>query len=103
MIERDFTSVLGGVTRDPLTGDVIGAKASQLVLIGKMNTTAAMAEGIKIDNALGEWVNKNWSFSLVIFTGHFHWSFSLVFIFNSVTRLGDLLDIGQLFKAFGNN
>ena len=22
---------------------------------------------------------------------------------NSVTRLGDLLDFGQLFKAFGNN
>ena len=25
------------------------------------------------------------------------------FVPNSVTRLGDLLDFGQLFKAFGNN
>ena len=24
-------------------------------------------------------------------------------VIGSVTRLGDLLDIGQLFKAFGNN
>ena len=26
-----------------------------------------------------------------------------VFLMSSVTRLGDLLDFGQLFKAFGNN
>ena len=26
-----------------------------------------------------------------------------IFILNSVTRLGDILDFGQFFKAFGNN
>ena len=29
-----------------------------------------------------------------------YWAASLIF---SVTRLGDLLDFGQVFKAFGNN
>ena len=29
--------------------------------------------------------------------------FELLLIANSVTRLGDLLDVGQLFKAYGNN
>ena len=27
----------------------------------------------------------------------------MISLINSVTRLGDLLDFGQLFKAFGNN
>ena len=26
-----------------------------------------------------------------------------LYVISSVTRLGDLLDFGQLFKAFGNN
>ena len=48
--------MLGGVTRDAATGEITGAKAAQLLLIGKMNTTAARLEGINFDNALGEWV-----------------------------------------------
>ena len=35
---------------------ITGAKAAQLLLIGKMNTTAARLEGLNFDNALGEWV-----------------------------------------------
>ena len=49
-------SRLGGDPRDAATGEITGAKAAQLLLIGKMNTTAARLEGINFDNALGEWV-----------------------------------------------
>ena len=33
----------------------------------------------------------------------FHESGETICTANNVTRLGDLLDFGQLFKAFGNN
>ena len=56
MIERDFVSLLGGVERDATTGLIVAAKATQMQLIGQMNGTAAVIEGINIDNALGEWV-----------------------------------------------
>ena len=56
MIERDFVSLLGGVERDATSGLIVAAKATQMQLIGQMNGTAAVIEGINIDNALGEWV-----------------------------------------------
>jgi hypothetical protein len=56
MIERDFISLLGGVERDAASGLIVSAKATQMQLIGQMNGTAAVIEGINIDNALGEWV-----------------------------------------------
>ena len=50
--------MLGGVQRDPATGRVVSAKATQFQLVGKMNGTAAKLEGVDIDNALGEWVSQ---------------------------------------------
>ena len=35
--------------------------------------------------------------------GFFYYYRSSISADNSVTRLGDLLDFGQLFQAFGNN
>ena len=57
MIEKDFVRLLGGVGHDP-AGRIVSAKAASLEFIGKMNGTAAKLEGISIDNALGEYVNK---------------------------------------------
>ena len=42
---------------------------------------------------------KNTDFLLTYLKGHLHAKLKV----GSVTRFGDLLDFGQLFKAFGNN
>ena len=34
---------------------------------------------------------------------HYCWSIDWIIPTSSVTRLGNLLDFGQVFKAFGNN
>ena len=49
--------MLGGVERDAISGLIVAAKATQMQLVGRMNGTAAILEGINIDNALGEWVS----------------------------------------------
>ena len=41
---------------------------------------------------------RNWHFRT-----HLSFFFHLFLASNSVTRLGDLSDFGQVFKAFGNN
>lgn len=58
LVERNFHELLGGVERDD-SGKIVSAKAAFFNFIGKMNGTAAKFEGISIDNALGEYVNKH--------------------------------------------
>ena len=62
-------------------------------------------KGIVFQNGLNESLNIWATFVGKIVTKIFPNSANLVKLkpSNSVTRLGDLLDFGQLFKAFGNN
>ena len=46
MIERNFTSMLSGITRDD-NGRIIGAKAAVINWLGKMNTTSALSNPVK--------------------------------------------------------
>ena len=46
LIERNFTSLLSGITRDE-NGRIIGAKAAVINWLGKMNTTSALSNPVK--------------------------------------------------------
>ena len=56
MVERDFTSMLGGIKRDE-TGRIVEAKATIMRWMGRMNATAALLEGGKDDAGTGELVD----------------------------------------------
>lgn len=58
MIERDFHSLLGGVEYNA-SHHIVKAQATLFQMIGSMNGTMARMQGVKIDNALGEWVEES--------------------------------------------
>ena len=41
LIEKNFTAMLSGITYDNATGRIIGARATRMNWLGKMNTTSA--------------------------------------------------------------
>ena len=41
LIEKNFTAMLSGITYDNSTGRIIGARATRMNWLGKMNTTSA--------------------------------------------------------------
>ena len=56
MVERDFTSMLGGIERDA-DGLIVTAKATIMKWMGIMNTTRALLEGGKNDAGTAEIVD----------------------------------------------
>jgi len=56
MIERDFESMLSGVTRDE-NGKIVSATATVMRWMGQMNSTRALLEGGKNDAGTGEIVD----------------------------------------------
>eukprot|EP00092_Neocalanus_flemingeri_P008175 GFUD01008815.1.p1 GENE.GFUD01008815.1~~GFUD01008815.1.p1 ORF type:complete len:989 (+),score=163.46 GFUD01008815.1:223-3189(+) len=56
MVERNFTSMLGGIEHDE-NGRIVSAKATIMRWMGKMNATRALLEGGKDDAGTGEIVD----------------------------------------------
>ena len=61
LIDRDFLSTLGGAKKFDDQGRLIYATSASLQLIGKMNGTLAVEEGVPLGDAMGELVDSHTS------------------------------------------
>ena len=61
LIDKDFLSTFGGTKIFDQKGRLLSATSASLQLIGKMNTTLALEEGVSFDDALGELVDSQTS------------------------------------------
>ena len=56
MTDKDFTEILGGISRDE-NGKIVGAKAVLHNFFGKMNSTQALVEVHSLMDAVGVYVS----------------------------------------------
>ena len=56
MTDKDFTEILGGISRDG-DGKIVGAKAVLHNFFGKMNSTQALVEVHSLMDAVGVYVS----------------------------------------------